>query len=222
MILCDLPYGVTHCKWDNIIPFVPLWEQYERITKENAAIVLFGCEPFSTKLRWSNLKKYRYDWYWKKKNATGATFAKVQPMRKIENVCVFYKKKPTYNPQGLVRLDKPIINKAVKHKVYNGGRNESIQKYTNYPTHLLDFKRDKTQFHPTQKPTELCEYLIRTYTNEGETVLDNCMGSGTTGVACVNTKRKFIGIEIDKDYFKIAEKRINLKLERSISECQTH
>lgn len=214
MILCDLPYGVTDCKWDNIIPFKPLWEQYDRIIKDNGATVLFSTQPFTTKLISSNLKHYRYNWYWKKNNVTGGTFAKVQPMRCVEDICVFYKKKPTYNPQGLIKLEKPIINKAVKSNVYmwQGSENYTVQKYTNYPTHLLDFKNEavsnKKRYHPTQKPVKLIEYLIKTYTNEGETVLDNCMGSGTTAVACANTNRSFIGFELDDNYFETARKRL--------------
>lgn len=214
MILCDLPYGMTDCKWDSIIPFAPLWEQYKRVIKPNGAIVLFSIQPFTTRLIQSNLKQYRYNWYWKKNNKTGAPFAKVQPMRCIEDICVFYKHKPTYNPQGLIKLDKPIIKtKRTKKGVYDAFRGKiSPQKYTNYPAHLLDFKNDavdnKNRLHPTQKPVALLEYLVKTYTNEGETVLDNCMGSGSTGVAAVNTKRKFIGIELERKYYEISKQRI--------------
>lgn len=214
MILCDLPYGMTDCKWDSIIPFAPLWEQYKRVIKPNGAIVLFSIQPFTTRLIQSNLKQYRYNWYWKKNNKTGAPFAKVQPMRCIEDICVFYKHKPTYNPQGLIKLDKPIVHKKrTKKGVYDAFRGKiSPQKYTNYPAHLLDFKNDavdnKNRLHPTQKPVALLEYLVKTYTNEGETVLDNCMGSGSTGVAAVNTKRKFIGIELERKYYEISKQRI--------------
>ena len=215
MILCDLPYGTTDCKWDSIIPFEPLWEQYKRIIKDNGAIVLFATQPFTTKIISSNLKEYRYNWYWKKNNVTGGVFAKVQPMRCIEDICVFYKKKPTYNPQGIVKLDKSRleIHKGNENSVYRISKNDTKHEtfYTNYPKNVLEFKNDnmnKDRLHPTQKPVPLLEYLIKTYTNPGETVLDNCMGSGSTGVACINTGRKFIGIEMDDGYFDIAKSRI--------------
>ena len=211
-ILCDLPYGVTDCKWDNIIPFPDLWKQYKRVIKPNGAIALFSIQPFTTKVIQSNLKDFRYCWYWKKNNKTGAPFAKVQPMRCIEDICIFYKHKPTYNPQGIIKLDKPIMRKKlVNSNVYSPRGNINPQIYTNYPANLIEFSgvNSKERQHPTQKPVPLLEYLIKTYTNEGETVLDNCMGSGSTGVACMNTGRKFIGIETDPIYFEIAEKRIN-------------
>ena len=212
MILCDLPYGVTDCEWDNVIPFDLLWEQYERIIKDNGAIVLFSIQPFTTNLIQSNKKLYRYNWYWKKNNVTGFTFAKYQPMRCIEDICVFYKHKPTYNPQGLVPLKKPRVHKESNSNVYKTLRGNTVQKYTNYPKNLLEFKNEsasnKNRYHPTQKPVGLLEYLIKTYTNEGETVLDNCMGSGSTGVACKNTNRNFIGFELDDNYFDIARKRL--------------
>jgi site-specific DNA-methyltransferase (adenine-specific) len=212
LILCDLPFGVTDCEWDNIIPFEPLWEQYNRIIKDNGAIVLFSIQPFTTKLIQSNFKMFRYCWYWKKNYKTGAAFAKVQPMRCIEDICVFYAKKPTYNAQGLVRLHKPLEKKTPSKKgVYK--QFEGIpkkQEFTNYPVNLIPFDGVNTskREHPTQKPVALLEYLVKTYTNEGETVLDNCMGSGSTGVACVNTGRNFIGIEQNPLYFEIAKKRI--------------
>lgn len=218
LILCDLPYGTTACKWDAIIPFEPLWEQYNRIAKDNAAIVLFAAQPFTTKLIASNLKQYRYNWYWKKNNKTGFTFAKYQPMRCIEDICVFYKKAPIYNPQGLTMLENP----KVKQKKYTDRDHiykqdtllkKHTQQYTNYPAHFLEFSNEaanhKNRFHPTQKPVALLEYLIKTYTNKGDTVLDNCMGSGSTGVAAINTNRQFIGFELENKYFKIAEQRIN-------------
>lgn len=215
MILCDLPYGATNCEWDNIIPFPELWEQYKRIIKPAGAIVLFSIQPFTTKLIHSNLKDFRYCWYWKKNNKTGGQFARVQPMRCIEDICVFYKQKPVYNPQGLIELEKPIYHAAKTSNIYSYRGNGSIQKYTNYPCHLLEFTGagfgKEKRLHPTQKPVALLEYLIKTYTNEGETVLDNCMGSGSTGEACVNTNRRFIGIEMDRNYFNIAHKRITKK-----------
>lgn len=209
LILCDLPYGTTDCKWDNVIPFNSLWELYNRVVKDNGAIVLFAAQPFTTKLIHSNFKNFRYCWYWKKSNVTGAPFAKVQPMRCIEDICVFYKKKAIYNPQGLVKLEKPIIKKKDETEIYTFRGERKPQKYTNYPKHFLEFAKDRKQLHPTQKPVALLEYLIKTYTNEGELVLDNCMGSGSTGVACKNTNRRFIGIELEERYFKIAEERIN-------------
>lgn len=214
LILCDLPYGTTDCKWDTIIPFDALWEQYNRIAKTNAAIVLFSAQPFTTKLIHSNLKNFKYCWYWKKANVTGGIFCKYQPMRCIEDICVFYRKMPTYNPQGLKRLDAPIIHKPHKNgQVLREKKNPSMQTHTGYPKHILEFSGvnvgSKERFHPTQKPVDLLEYLIKTYTNPGETVLDNCMGSGSTGVAAMNTGRKFIGIEMDAKYFEIAKRRIN-------------
>lgn len=211
MILCDLPYGVTDCEWDNVIPFNEMWQEYNRIAKINAAIVLFSIQPFTTKLIASNMKYFRYCWYWKKNNATGGIFAKVQPMRCIEDICVFYRKMPKYNPQGLVKLDKVKIQIKAKNSIYDwGGKNPSIQQYTNYPKNLLYFDgvNSKERQHPTQKPIELVEYLIKTYTDENDIVLDNCMGSGTTAVACINTNRKYIGFELDKKYFEIADERI--------------
>ncbi len=208
MILCDLPYGTTVCKWDSVISFEPLWEQYKRLIKKTGAIVLFGSQPFTTALINSNLSWYKYNWYWKKNNKTGVQFAKVQPLRCVEDICVFYKQKPTYNPQGLVKLEKPIYHKIKSSNIYNRRSNGSIQRYTNYPTHILEFNNNDKRVHPTQKPVALLEYLIRTYTDEGETVLDNCMGSGSTGVACMNTGRQFIGIEKEQEYFEIAKQRI--------------
>jgi site-specific DNA-methyltransferase (adenine-specific) len=219
MILCDLPYGTTDCKWDSIIPFESLWEQYNRIIKDNGAIVLFSAQPFTTKLIHSNIKSFRYCWYWKKNNVTGFTFAKHQPMRCIEDICVFYKKMPTYNPQGLVKLEKLKKRQKkydeTKDTVYRGStlNKPHIQRYTNYPKHLLEYKNDalgnKNRLHPTQKPVALLEYLIKTYTNEGDVVLDNCMGSGSTCVAAVNTNRHYIGFELDEKYFDIACKRLS-------------
>lgn len=217
MILCDLPYGTTDCKWDNVIPFAPLWTQYKRIIKQNGAIVLFSAQPFTTKLIYSNLKNYRYNWYWKKNNVTGFTYARYQPMRCIEDICVFYKKRPQYNPQGLIELDKPKgrQKKALDDSVYKSHTLDKphMQKYTNYPRHLLEFKNEavnhKNRYHPTQKPVKLLEYLVKTYTSEGDVVLDNCMGSGSTGIACINTNRNFIGMEKDLKYYTIAKERIS-------------
>ncbi len=208
MILCDLPYGTTACKWDSVIPFAPLWEQYRRILKPNGAVVLFAAQPFTTQLINSNMRDFRYCWYWRKSNVTGGIFAKVQPMRCIEDIAVFYRRKPTYNPQGLRKLDGSKVNAVNRSSVYGKKKNPSVQQYTGYPHHLLEFRKDAKQLHPTQKPVALLEYLIRTYTVPGETVLDNCMGSGSTGVACVNTGRDFIGIELERKYYDIAVVRI--------------
>ena len=189
-----------------------MWEQYNRVIKDNGAIVLFSAQPFTTKLIHSNIKNFRYCWYWKKNNVTGGIFCKCQPLRCIEDICVFYKKMPTYNPQGLVPLKKEKIHIPKNSQVYREKKNASVQKYSGYPKHILEFDNiaiGGKRFHPTQKPVSLLEYLIKTYTNNGETVLDNCMGSGSTGVACVNTGREFIGIELNKGYFDIAERRIN-------------
>ena len=210
MILCDLPYGTTACKWDVIIPFEPLWAQYKRIIKDRGAIVLFGSEPFSSHLRMSNIKNYKYDWIWNKTTFANQMCAKFQPLKIQENISVFSKKKHIYHPQGLIEINK-ITKQGSKITDNNGGgvrKTEYFQQYTNYPKNILEFKRDLPNVHPTQKPVALMEYLIKTYTLEGETVLDNCMGSGSTGVACINTKRNFIGIEKDDKYFEIAKKRI--------------
>lgn len=216
LILCDLPYGTTDCKWDNIIPFDLLWEQYNRVIKENGAIVLFSAQPFTTKLINSNIKNYRYSWYWIKNNSTGFTFAKYQPMRKVEDINVFYKKAPLYNPQGLVKLDKPKKykrkqSKDTKDSIYKEGSlsKEYTVKYTNYPNNLLFYNKEPKSLHPTQKPVDLLEYLIKTYTNENDIVLDSCAGSGSTGVACANTNRRFIGIELPEHYYNIASNRIS-------------
>ena len=218
LILCDLPYGVVDCKWDVIIPFDKLWEHYDRILKENGTVVLFAIQPFTTKVISSNLKMFKYCWYWKKNNATGFAFCKYQPLRQIEDICVFYKKNK-YNPQGLVELEKPVYRKATnktnEESVYRTStlNNDYVTRYTNYPKNVLEFSNEATsnrnRLHPTQKPVKLLEYLIKTYTDEDELILDNCMGSGSTGVAAVNTNRRFIGIEKDEKYFNIAKRRIN-------------
>jgi site-specific DNA-methyltransferase (adenine-specific) len=214
MILCDLPYGTTACKWDTVIPFEPLWEQYNRIIKDNGAIVLFGSEPFSTELRHSNLKMFRYDWIWDKKIPSGMSYARFQPMRQTENISVFCKSKTVYNPI-MVKRYKPIKAGGNKYSptspIQACKESKDFQKTYEYknPVNILTFDRVRRgNVHPTQKPVALLEYLIKTYTNEGEVVLDNCMGSGSTGIACINTNRKFIGFELDEDYFEIAKKRI--------------
>lgn len=212
LILCDLPYGVTNCKWDTIIPLDALWEAYKRIIKPRGAIVLTAIQPFTTKLINSNRKWFRYCWYWIKNQVTGFPFAKKQPMRCVEDIVVFYKQAPTYNPQGLIRVEKGIKSnrngKSASSIYRNGLQKDTIAYYTNYPKQPLYFKSQREGLHPTQKPVDLFEYLIKTYTNPGDTVLDNCMGSGTTGVACRNTGRNFIGMELEEEYFRIAENRI--------------
>ena len=220
MILCDLPYGTTACKWDTVIPFEPLWAQYRRVAKPNAAIVLTASQPFTSALGASNLEWLKYGLYWQKSRATGHLNAKRMPMKDIEDCLVFYKEQPTYNPQGLLPLNKKQKNSA-SHiargitsdptSVVTSGitQAEYLQEFTNYPRQVLSFASEGSTVHPTQKPVALMEYLILTYTNEGDVVLDNTMGSGTTGVACMNTGRKFIGMEQDAKYFEIAQKRIH-------------
>ena len=214
MILTDPPYGTTACAWDSIIPLEPMWEQLKRVIKPNGAIVIFGSEPFSSTLRVSNSKWYSYDWKWEKTKPVGHLNANRKPMNKYEDIIVFSKKQPTYNPQGLKAIEPRSITRTNKGGIYSGEQAGvgSIQKFTGYPSNIIKFKSQNGELHPTQKPVDLMEYLIKTYTNEGDLVLDNCMGSGTTGVACVNLNRDFIGIEKDPEYFKIAEKRINENL----------
>jgi DNA modification methylase len=212
-IITDPPYGTTACKWDSVIDFDLMWEQLNRIIKPNGAIVLFGSEPFSSALRMSNIKNYKYDWVWEKTRVTGVLNAKKQPLRHIENVSVFYKKQCLYNPQGVVKCNKETsTGNSGSGNSQNYGSvkvGKYTQTQTGYPKQKLFFNSVGKTKHPTQKPVALMEYLIKTYTNENETVLDFTMGSGSTGVACKNTNRNFIGIEQDDNYFNIAEKRIN-------------
>lgn len=209
MILCDLPYGVTsRNKWDCIIPFEPLWESYRRIIKENGAIVLNCQQPFTTYLISSNIKEFKYCWVWYKKQCSGFLNAKKQPLRNCEDIAVFYKKQPTYNPE--MRKGKRALKRTGCGSTnYNNFTDMPHYSEIYYPTTLLEIPLPRFRGgHPTQNPVPLCEYLIKTYTNEKETALDNCMGFGTTGVACVNTNRNFIGIELDENYFNIAKERI--------------
>ena len=209
-IICDLPYGTTACKWDSVIPFEPLWAQYKRIIKNNGAIVLTAQTPFDKVLGCSNLKMLKYEWIWKKESGTGFLNAKKAPLKEHENVLVFYERQPTYNPQMRTGF-KPYVCKQGNTKSQNYGSQTCVVTESNgdrYPLTVIEFKRDKDKMHPTQKPVALMEYLIKTYTNQGDVVLDNCMGSGTTGVACKNLGRKFIGIEKDDNYFEIAKNRI--------------
>lgn len=215
MILADLPYGTTSCKWDSVIDLEKLWEHYNRIIKDNGVIVLFSAQPFTTNLINSNMKHYKYSWYWLKNNVTGFAFAKYQPMRRVEDINVFYKKHGIYNPQGLKKVEnmkKRKRNAPKRETIYkeNTLQNEYTPQFTNYPKNVLQFNKEVKCVHPTQKPVELLEYLIKTYTNEEMVVLDNCMGSGSTGVACGNIGRRFIGIEKDNNYFKIAQRRIGV------------
>lgn len=222
LVLTDPPYGTTACKWDSVIPFEPMWAQLHRVIKGNGAIVLFGSEPFSSALRMSNIKQYKYDWVWDKITGRGHLVAKIRPMAQHENIIVFGQGKINYYPI-MEERDKPVTGTEGKRTDIMGGVSTGYTKvYTHkYPKTLLTFKPVYGGLHPTQKPVPLLEYLIRTYTNEGETVLDFTMGSGSTGVACVNTSRNFIGIELDEGYYNIAEKRIEdartTPLERIVS-----
>lgn len=217
MILTDLPYGTTKCKWDILIPFKSLWEQYNRIIKSNGAILLFGQEPFSSLLRMSNLKDYRYDYYWEKERLTNISQVKRRAGKTIETISVFYKNQPTYNPQ-MVKYNGTLRSNKVKNgklgNIIDEGGQKKVFEYKDtgwrYPTQLLKFQRDclTCNLHETQKPVALLEWLIKTFTEKGETVLDSCMGSGSTGIACINTDRNFIGFELVEDYFLIAKKRL--------------
>ena len=219
LILTDPPFGTTACKWDSIIPLEPMWEQLKRVIKPNGAIVLFGAEPFSSILRCSNLKMYKYDWVWNKTKTQHFAQAPYRPMTEHELVSVFSyggnaknaNPRLVYNPQGLVKCHKVCKGKKAshsEHRIRLTDQADYIQEWSNYPTTILKFASEGKTIHPTQKPVALMEYLIKTYTNENEAVLDFTMGSGTTGVACMNTKRKFIGIERDDKYFDISVKRI--------------
>ena len=222
MVLTDPPYGTTECQWDSAIPLDPLWEQLKRVIKPNGVIALFGTEPFSSAMRMSNFEQYKYDWLWAKNDATNAMHAKNRPMRKIEKVMIFSagkiahsgaKNRMPYNPQGL----RPCSEKRCGTNYGTTGgsfkrprpsHTAYVQQFTGYPSDLIAFAKDRERLHPTQKPIALMEYLIKTYTNEGDTVLDFTMGSGTTGVACAKTGRKFIGIELDPNYYGTACERI--------------
>ena len=215
MILCDLPYGTTACKWDVIIPFDTLWEQYNRIIKDNGAIVLFATQPFTSVLVNSNIKGYKHHWIWEKNRGTGFQVAKYRPMMATEDIIAFTKKGERINYYPImIERDKPILDHGAKSS--NGTNplasfdNNLKKVYTHkYPTNIIKIDKVGKTIHPTQKPVELLEYLIKTYTIEGELVLDNCMGSGSTGIACLNTNRRFIGIEKDDKYFDLAYNRIN-------------
>jgi site-specific DNA-methyltransferase (adenine-specific) len=219
MVFCDLPYGTTQNKWDTLIPFDELWEQYHRIVKENGAIVLTAQSPFDKILACSNLKNFRYEWIWEKNKATGHLNAKKMPMKAHENVLIFYKKLPTYNPQkttghkpfGAVKpkfnIPEPKEKRNYNHVANTFGNDGNTT--DRYPRSVQKFKvinnDDVLKFHPTQKPVEMIEYFIKTYSNPGDVVLDNCMGSGSTCIACISTNRKYIGIEADEDYYEKAK-----------------
>lgn len=228
MVLTDPPYGTTECKWDSIIPFELMWEQLNRIIKPNGAICLFGSEPFSSALRMSNIKHFKYDWIWRKSHPSGFQHAKNQPLKEHEIISIFSKgsmghesilgeKRMRYYPQGLLDCFR-VANGGFKSGGIVGSRPSHkpviVSTKNNYPRSVLEYSSqsgelaNSKRLHPTQKPVDLLEYFIRTYTHEGDTVLDFTMGSGSTGVACVNTNRHFIGIELDEGYFNIAKKRI--------------
>jgi site-specific DNA-methyltransferase (adenine-specific) len=213
LILCDLPYGTSKCRWDSIIPFNPLWKEYERIIKPNSAVVLFGSEPFSSHLRLSNLKQYKYDWNWVKSKANGFLNAKKMPMKNHEQIMVFGYGTVPYYPQGTVEGEFKTSRKSKVDKgddVYGEEKEFGISKVGNYPKSTIYFSNPsgKGHLHPTQKPVDLLEYLICTYTQEGAVVLDNCAGSGSTMIACLNTNRNYIGFELDVTYYRIAIQRI--------------
>ena len=217
MVLCDLPYGTTSCNWDKIINIELMWNHYNRILKETGNIILFSSHPFTSKLIESNQKMFRYEIIWIKSRPTGFVNANHRPMKKHENILVFTKASTSstgnihaiYNPQGLIECERKIKRTS---RGYLGEcentKYEYVSKFTNYPTSIVEFASEGKTVHPTQKPVALLEYLIKTYSNDGNVVLDNCMGSGSTGVACKHTNRKFIGIEIDEKYFEIAKKRV--------------
>ncbi len=225
MILCDLPYGTTACKWDSVIPFEPLWKHYERVIKDNGAIVLFASQPFTSLLVASKIKLFKYEWVWDKVQPTGALTVKKMPMKQHENILVFYKQQPTYNRQMTDRKKEDLRVNAVRNKnnqktnfgyEHTGGM--TMKYAADYdptkvnPKSILTYSKQPTRtknLHPTQKPVELLKYLVKTYTNEFETVLDNTMGSGSTGVACKELNRHFIGIEKDEKYFEIAVSRVS-------------
>ena len=223
MILCDLPYQITACKWDIIIPFIPLWKQYKRVIKDRGAIVLTATQPFTSTLVMSNIEMFKYEWIWNKSRALGFFNAKHKPMNKQESILVFSKGdcanrchlRMNYNPQNLIEVNKKVngtrscIADSEGHRFARPShKKERVQRYTNFPDSVLTIPSEGGTVHPTQKPVALCEYLIKTYTNEGDIVLDNCAGSGTTGVACRNTGRNFILIEREERYVEIINQRL--------------
>jgi site-specific DNA-methyltransferase (adenine-specific) len=244
LILCDLPYGTTKCKWDTIINIEELWKHYKRIIKKpSGVILLFGQQPFTSLLVSSNYEWFKYNLIWKKNKTTQFLLANYRPMKCTEDICVFSKGgaaaaskttcNMTYNPQGLIPVEikkknsEKRIGKMLNQVHHLGANNKLIseseytQKFTNYPNEIVEFDIEYNTFHETQKPVKLIEYLIRTYSNEGDTVLDNTMGSGTTGIGCINTKRKFIGIELNEKYFKLSKYRIQNTLNNIVIESET-
>lgn len=225
-IICDLPYGTTACKWDTIIPFEPLWKQYERVIKDNGAIVLFGSQPFTSALVTSNIKLFKYSLVWKKSRPQGFAQAPYRFMTEHEDILVFSKggcaKNATnrikFNPQNLIYSPRKTKGKkanASEHRIRKTDQKDFISEWTNYPRSIIENDSEFNTVHPTQKPVSLLEYLIKTYSDEGETVLDNCIGSGTTAVAAINTSRNYIGFETDKTYYQIACDRIREALRES-------
>ena len=218
LILTDPPYGITQCKWDSIIPFEPMWNELKRIIKDNGCIALFGSEPFSSALRMSNIKQFKYDWIWEKSHATGFLNAWKQPLRKFELIHIFYNKQCLYNPQIIDKLLKnirPLTNPTKKSNNYSnyklGKEFRKLPNNKSMPVNIIKFNSQQKTIHPTQKPVALLEYLIKTYTNENDIVLDFTMGSGSTGVAAKNLNREFIGIELDQEYYKLSKNRIEAK-----------
>ncbi len=213
LLLVDLPYGTTACKWDSVIPLDKLWVEFYRVCTDNAAMVFTAAQPFTTMLAASNLRDFRYEWIWEKPQGTNPMNAKVMPLKSHENVLIFYRKKPTYNPQMWFSTPYGGFSSETSKigEVYGSAKSKhrNNPEGSRYPKTVLKFKQEKG-FHPTQKPVEMMEYFIKTYSNEGDTVLDCTMGSGTTGVACVNTGRSFVGIESDSSYFAVAKDRIEL------------
>lgn len=216
MIYTDLPYGTTKNFWDNKLDLSTLWQEYRRVLKDDGVIVLHATQPFTSELVMSQPRLFRYEWIWHKANTTNAFNAKIQPMRNHESILVFSRHKPKYNPQGLIKIDKTIVKNGIKFTPsYDPGEayGEYIQEYTNYPKSILrNSVGIKERYHATQKPEWLCEYMIKTYTDEGELILDSCMGSGTAGVAAIRHGRRFIGIELDKSMFTVAKNRIQSEL----------
>ena len=217
MVMTDPPYGTTACKWDSVIPFEPMWEQLKRITKKSGAIVLTASQPFTSALVMSNIKMFKYEWIWRKSRCTGFQDVSYRPLKQHENVLVFSgggcstgSKLPVpYTPQGIEPCRKPRTEKKAGGFFRSDCSGGGVQEFTNWPKTVIEFSSEGKTIHPTQKPVALMEYMIKTYTNEGETVLDFTMGSGTCGVAAANLNRDFIGIEKDENYFEIAKKRIN-------------
>lgn len=225
-IICDLPYGTTACAWDSVIPFEPLWEQYKRVIKQTGAIVLFSQQPFTSALIMSNIEMWKYNWIWQKDSGSNFLNAHHQPLKITEDICVFGYAATTESKKGIYLEYNPQMRQGFKpYKCISGAQREdtamvrgdcqaqkggflTVNDGNRFPVNLIQFNRDKERLHPTQKPVELIRYLVRTYSNEGDTILDNTMGSGTTAIACIKENRNFIGFELNEEYFGIAEQRI--------------